>query len=45
MDFLTNLYSNDNFGIILFIVISILVLAFLIVLFFGKKDQKERKLA
>lgn len=45
MDFLTNLYSNDNFGIILFITISILVLAFLIVLFFGKKDQKERKLA
>ncbi len=45
MDFLNTLYSNDNFGIILFIVISILVLAFLIVLFFGKKDQKERKLA
>ena len=45
MDFLTNLYSNDNFGIILFITISILVLAFLVVLFFGKKDQKERKLA
>lgn len=45
MDFLNTLYSNDNFGIILFITISILVLAFLIVLFFGKKDQKERKLA
>ncbi len=45
MDFLTQLYSNENFGIILFITISILVLAFLIVLFFGKKDQKERQLA
>lgn len=45
MDFLTKLYSNDNFGIILFTSISILVLAFLIILFFGKKDQKERKLA
>ena len=45
MDFLNNLYSNDNFGIILFTFISILVLAFLIILFFGKKDQKERELA
>ena len=45
MDFLTKLYSNDNFGIIFFTSISILVLAFLIILFFGKKDQKERKLA
>lgn len=45
MDFLTTLYSNDNFGIILFITISILVLAFLVILFFGKKDQKERELA
>lgn len=44
MDFLNQLYSNDNFGIILFAFISILVLAFLIVLFFGKKDQKERRL-
>lgn len=44
MDFLNQLYSNDNFGIILFAFISILVLAFLIVLFFGKKDQKERGL-
>lgn len=45
MDFLSKLYSNENFGIILFAVISILVLVFLIVLFFGKKDQKDRKLA
>lgn len=45
MDFLKSLYSNDNFGMYLFIAISILVLAFLIILFFGKKDQKERKLA
>jgi len=45
MDFLSSLYSNENFGIILFAVISILVLAFLLILFFGKKDQKDRKLA
>lgn len=45
MDFLNKLYGNENFGIILFVVVSILVLAFLIVLFFGKKDQKVRKLA
>ncbi len=45
MDFLTSLYSNENFGIILFTSVSILVLAFLIILFFGKKDQKERNLA
>lgn len=45
MDFLTSLYSNENFGIILFTSVSILVLAFLIILFFGKKDQKERNIA
>lgn len=45
MDFLYKLYSNENFGIILFVIISILVLAFLIILFFGKKDEKLRKLA
>lgn len=43
MDFLTGLYSNPNFGIILFTSISILVLAFLIILFFGKKDKTEAK--
>lgn len=41
MDFLTTLYSNENFGIILFTSISILVLIFLVILFFGKKDKKE----
>lgn len=43
MDFLSGLYSNENFGIILFTSISILVLIFLIILFFGKKDKKEQK--
>lgn len=45
MDFLTKLYSNENFGIILFASVSILVLIFLIILFFGKKDQKHRLVA
>ena len=43
MDFLESLYSIENFGIYLFVIIGILVLLFLIVLFFGKKDQKKRK--
>ena len=44
MDFLDRLYSSNYFGIGLFAVISFLVVAFLIVLFFGKKDEKKRKL-
>lgn len=43
MDFLESLYSIDNFGIYLFIIIGVLVVLFLLVLFFGKKDQKKRK--
>ena len=43
MDFLESLYSIDNFGIYLFIIIGLLVVLFLVVLFFGKKDQKKRK--
>ena len=43
MDFLESLYSIENFGIYLFVIIGILVILFLIVLFFGKKDQKKRK--
>ena len=43
MEFLYRLYSNNYFGIGLFIVITILAFAFLIILFFGKKDEKERK--
>ncbi len=44
MDFLNNLYESDYFGIGLFAVIAFLVVTFLIVLFFGKKDEKKRKL-
>ncbi len=42
MEFLNRLYSNEYFGIGLFIVISVLALLFLIILFFGKKDEKKR---
>ena len=44
MDFLNKLYESNYFGIGLFAVISFLVIMFLIVLFFGKKDEKKRKL-
>lgn len=42
MEFLYKLYSNDYFGIGLFIVITILAFSFLVILFFGKKDEKTR---
>lgn len=42
MEFLYKLYSNNYFGIGLFIVITVLAFAFLIILFFGKKDEKIR---
>ena len=44
MDFLNKLYESNYFGIGLFAVISFLVVTFLVVLFFGKKDEKKRKL-
>lgn len=44
MKFLNKLYESNYFGIGLFAVISFLVVAFLIVLFFGKKDEKKRKI-
>ncbi len=44
MDFLNKLYESNYFGIGLFAVISFLVVTFLVVLFFGKKDEKRRKL-
>lgn len=44
MDFLNKLYDSNYFGIGLFAVISFLVVTFLIVLFFGKRDEKKRKL-
>lgn len=43
MEFLYRLYSNNYFGIGLFIVITVLAFTFLIILFFGKKDQKMRE--
>ncbi len=42
MKFLYRLYSNNYFGIGLFIVITILAFSFLVILFFGKKDEKAR---
>lgn len=42
MEFLYRLYSNDYFGIGLFIAITILAFSFLVILFFGKKDEKAR---
>ena len=44
MEFLNKIYESNYFGIGLFAVISFLVIMFLIVLFFGKKDEKKRKL-
>lgn len=42
MEFLYRLYSNNYFGIGLFIVITILAFSFLVILFFGKKDEKAK---
>jgi len=44
MNFLDKLYESNYFGIGLFAVISFLVVTFLIVLFFGKRDEKRRRL-
>lgn len=44
MEFLYKLYETQYFGIGLFIVITILTFLFLVILFFGKKDEKVRKL-
>lgn len=40
-NFLNTLFSNENFPIYLGIIIVILVIAFCVVLFLGKKDQKK----
>lgn len=40
MDFIYNLYQNDNFTLYLTIALVVLVILFVIVLFLGKKDQK-----
>lgn len=43
-EFLNKLYSYEYFGTYLMIAIAVLVLLFIIVLFFGKKDQKKREI-
>ena len=43
MDFLEKLYSNENFGIYLFVIIASLIILFFVILFFGKKDQKKEE--
>lgn len=45
MEFLEQLYSNENFGLYLVIAIAVLVVLFFIVLFMGKKDQKASSVA
>ena len=39
-DFIYGLYQNDNFTLILVIALVVLIIAFVVVYFFGKKDQK-----
>ena len=39
-DFICGLYQNDNFTLILVIALVVLIIAFVVVYFFGKKDQK-----
>ena len=38
--FIYGLYQNDNFTLILVIALVVLIIAFVVVYFFGKKDQK-----
>ena len=42
-EFLESLYNYEYFGFYLIISIIVLVLLFLVILFFGKKDQKVRE--
>lgn len=39
-DFIYGLYQNDNFTLTLVIALVVLIIAFVVVYFFGKKDQK-----
>lgn len=39
-DFIYGLYQNDNFTLIFVIALVVLIIAFVVVYFFGKKDQK-----
>lgn len=43
-EFLTRLYSYDNFTTYLIISIIVLFVLFFVILFFGKKDQKNREI-
>lgn len=43
-ELLNKLYSYEYFGIYLMISIIVLIALFIIILFFGKKDQKEREI-
>ena len=43
-EFLDKLYSYENFGLWLMISIIILVLLFIVILFLGKKDKKNREI-
>ena len=40
MDFIYDLYQNDNFVLYLTIALVVLIILFVVVFFFGKKDQK-----
>lgn len=40
MDFIYELYQNDNFVIYLTIALVILIILFVVVLFLGKRDKK-----
>ena len=40
MDFIYELYKNDNFTLYLTIALVVLIILFVIVFFFGKKDHK-----
>ena len=44
-EFLNKLYSYEYFGVYLIIAIIVLVILFFVILFMGKKDQKEREIS
>ena len=42
-NFLESLYQIENFGIYLFVFIGVLIVLFLVILFFGKKDSDKKE--